>query len=1359
MAVYKATLCYPFLNAIDIRTAQYKDYSAQPMQYLTCQIDSSNTQITGYKIRILSDDNKQVFPVDTTTDGKISPISELQLPALGYDSDSLNINSGFNGTTLRIPFFQSCDDKVLTSYNAVYYKPKYLADHIIADPAQTGLSTPMDNVSNWTYNNGSLTYTWPNATPEERTENNIVLDGKSILTGEIILVLNANNTNAVGLYEVTGVYDEQSQTMTTVLVQQNMITVLGKAVTILKGDQLHNFTYEINNAGTVYIKYSTGGTWVDKNDNEVTMLDSNNSTYKWEITLYQGVPEINIDGSLDYTNVDPKWLDITLASGKIMGSTPNRIQIASDDDDTNGDIYIPEGLDKAPIVLQGKYIELNNSNVAPSGILTGGVRTYVKTYDAVYGHIYPREDALTNIDNAYYCQFFKYSSNPDEILDTDIVNFCFNINMNLTGLEIYSTNVSTQQEQLFSRTWRSWTIDPGDETVSPSNRYISIDITGYENLIKDGDLILLANQTNQEQNGVYQINLITALPETDPATHAKTSHWCLKRVNGYNKWSDYIGKVIYCQNIKNSTGNSRNMNMQSLASAGGTLWDINTASSGSSKLYFTEERPTLLFPQKITQTFNLYDNINNYNSTSSATSIDGKTVCLGDIILYKDRNYATVTAVTNSGYTVSAATQASTDGYYYISNGDQYKELVLKYSTDHFVINWDLFTAKVLHNTTTKTFISPWKTLEPDMELALLNNKYVRYDNSGTYGDPKRWIRVKSLNKTVYYVTHDALTSSLTDSGIPLPSYSKTDDTIPWSYDIRSCFKASDENPFYSYETPYIVLIKNDNTYSDLHMIGGRFFFYVKPEGSEIQFLVYDTQGGVLELLNAADYKAQTVVSGRSVKLRGLYEGFGQSSWESYQWVLYDPDYNIVQDTGKRYDKDMNVSFFGLSNDTDAEITYTALLLVENNFGDIITYVLELKIATGEISNFVTDGGTFSVVFDCSTHSNIINYKEDSYKDDTEDNVFLYSVYRREYNVATNPNPKKSCYSNVTTYNVVPENGIILYEDENLTIPIIGQSKYLYVDQHTYTYQYNPSKSAFEFGEDFKVYKGKWEPVIISDKRQWFRDFNISNDRCYEYVIYPTNYITLQYDMDTAEQTFANFSGLIWTTQDGIDKIYEQGYLTHGTNDTSVYTGEPVQTHWESWSIAELIPETLDLDAPVVRKQYKIDNNNIWLFKYSLETGSQTQNISKDEFPTLGRFSKFGFGNKNYESGSVNALMGSELVLSSKVKYIERLGKSRIMPLSSNEKAAMLEQWNSFCYSKNPKLLKDIKGRSWIVQLTSNSTTPHNFVLGTPDTVSFEWRQVDTTDNIIIYGDYTTEDQEIKSNIGAPLWKSPYQKS
>ena len=227
MAVYKATLCYPFLNSIDIRTAQYKDYISQPVQLLTCQIDSSNTEITGYKIKILSSENQQVFPVDENgdpvTDEKISPISELQISSLGYDEDKLTINSGLNGTTLRIPFFQNESSKLTSSWNAVYYKPKYLADHIIASPDETGLSAetnPMDNLANWTYDNNELTYDWPQGTPAATIrENDIKLDGETILTGEIVLVLGEKNgANISGLYEVTGDFDAENVIMTTVFI-------------------------------------------------------------------------------------------------------------------------------------------------------------------------------------------------------------------------------------------------------------------------------------------------------------------------------------------------------------------------------------------------------------------------------------------------------------------------------------------------------------------------------------------------------------------------------------------------------------------------------------------------------------------------------------------------------------------------------------------------------------------------------------------------------------------------------------------------------------------------------------------------------------------------------------------------------------------------------------------------------------------------------------------------------------------------------------------------------------------------------------------------------------------------------------
>ena len=1475
MAVYKATLCYPFLNSIDIRTAQYKDYTSQPVQFLTCQIDSSNTEITGYKIRILSSDNKQVFPVDENgeaIEGYISPVDELKISSLGYDSEKLTINSGLNGTTLRIPFFQSTDNKVLNSYNAVYYQPKYLADHVIASETETGLDTKMDDIQYWDYDatTETLTYSWPGASAEDIKANNIMLDSESILIGEVVLVLGSkeiNNTNVdiSGLYEVTGHLNPTTVDMTTKLVKINVPT-MEKQITLTKGKTLHNYTYQITQDGSnhiIYIKSSTGSTWRDISNNNIVLLDSNNSTYKWEITLYQGnsVPDDeHIDAkSIIYSDVNPEWLDMTLSSGKIMGTTPNRIQIASSDDDANGEIYLPEGIDNAPVVLQGKYIEV--SGTIPTAIMSGGTRTYVKTYDSVYGHVYPREDTLTTADinptNAKYCQFFKYSSNPNEILDTDIVNFCFNTPIEFMGYTIETISDQTGQ-QLISQKWKSWDINSADQSVSVTNRYIAIDISDYSNIINDGDLVLFTGQgknlvgqtftTHAYENGVYQINKIKVTPPDTPDDYTKFykyesiatpegpiydweriivsymaatlndlptesvaedaygytyedeklyqyisngwnqvtysdsqpvnpnlgdiwckskdtgDRWCLKRVSGYNQWANYLGKIIYCQN---GTNNVRSMNMQSLASAGGTLWDINNTASGTSLLYFTQEKPTLLFPQKLTKTFNLYDNINSSNSAHTNLIVDGKIIRVGDIILYQDKTCGRVATVSNNSYTLSDITNVD-NGYYYILDGDQYKEDVLKVTDTEITRSWDLHTAIVLHNTSTKTFISPWKTLQNNMKLALLNNKTVQYVTESNPTDPTRWITIKSFNDKIFYITHNELASPLA-----LASYKNDDDTIPWTYDIRSFFKTSDENPFYSYQTPYITLKKNNESYSDLRIVGGSFYFYVRPQYTDpasLEFLVYDQEGGTKNLLTV-DYKAQAIVTGRSVKLQGIYNGLGQSAWESYQWILYDEDGNIVQDTGKRYDKDMGVVFLGLSNDLAEDVIYRALLLVENNFGDIITYELILEINPGVISSFIREGGEFTVTYDCSTHSNIVHYKESKFTKEDEDNIYLYSIYRREYDVYQNPGHQIECYYN-------PEDGLCYMNKTSGPIyhydtPVPLSTSYVYIDKDTtHTYQFNPPQNGdvstggytdgtFTLTEAFRTYKGQWQPVLIFDNRQWFRDFNIANDRSYQYIIYPTTSKTLEYGLDTTEQTYANFEGQIWRTKDNFRAVQDNtyaGYLTHGDEDTSVGTGAPVHEHWECWSITELIPEEIDIDAPIIKKQYKVDNNNIWLFKYNLETGSQTQNISKEEFATLGRFSKFGFGNKNYESGSVSALIGSELILSSKVAYTERLGKSRIVPLSSNEKAKMLEQWYDFCYSKNPKLLRDIKGRSWIVQLVSNSTTPQNFIYKTPDTVSFEWRQVDTVDNIIIYGDYTNNDSKIKANIGLPEWSSPYHK-
>ena len=71
--------------------------------------------------------------------------------------------------------------------------------------------------------------------------------------------------------------------------------------------------------------------------------------------------------------------------------------------------------------------------------------------------------------------------------------------------------------------------------------------------------------------------------------------------------------------------------------------------------------------------------------------------------------------------------------------------------------------------------------------------------------------------------------------------------------------------------------------------------------------------------------------------------------------------------------------------------------------------------------------------------------------------------------------------------------------------------------------------------------------------------------------------------------------------------------------------------------------------------------------------------------------------------------------------------------MSTNEKAYMVGEWRKFVATGTPKLLRDIKGQSWIVQIMDNTTTTNEVTATLPDTVSFSWKQIASADDAIIY--------------------------
>ena len=271
MAVYKATYCYPFLNSIDPRVTEGDTIEA-PRQYLKCKVDTSNKNVTGYKITILDHDNNIIF------DGaQISPILELP-QGLGD-----GINTGVNGTYLYIPFFQTYKKILLKSYNALYYNGRFKAQYII----QSGATDSPEYAGGWTHYNATA------ATKEmlQRAGWDGTLNGELVFEGDIILCLDTGTKGGLWKVLTSGVLERVESAEGTSLDVDGLANASAGGPVIVTQGIYHNSIYISNGAGNAFTEGTN--TWyiytssTSDPGGTLSSFDINDGSYKWVITLYQ----------------------------------------------------------------------------------------------------------------------------------------------------------------------------------------------------------------------------------------------------------------------------------------------------------------------------------------------------------------------------------------------------------------------------------------------------------------------------------------------------------------------------------------------------------------------------------------------------------------------------------------------------------------------------------------------------------------------------------------------------------------------------------------------------------------------------------------------------------------------------------------------------------------------------------------------------------------------------------------------------------------------------------------------------------------------------------------------------------------
>lgn len=532
MAVYKPTYCYPYLESVDLTIPDGE-------KYFTCQIDTSNIKITGYRIELYNENNKKVFPL---SDGKISPLSELN------DTDG---TLGLNGSELRFPFVQHWGSKIYPSYNAIYFKATNYVDYY-QKVNNEGINLKETQIKNGCLNDN-------NGEP-------IFIDGSPLFVGDVFILVNK-------LYKVT---------LGETAVTEDLSLGTNATVYVKGGDTNAGSILSYN--GSEFVDAS-GSAWCDIAGNPLA-ISNNGKTYKWQITLYSGergairtANKKNGAIEISYDLMADNEFNTVLTSGTILGSTADRIQGPISDK-----IYAKQWLQLLRKNNKGDWLQV-------------GTRTYIESYSQSLGHIYPvsgdsrgfKNDDLKGENSATHFAVYKYSNDPNSITSQNSVDQSVNFALIEQGMTYQTGSYSYEivgRDKIKDFNDYCNESGPGKTATTPLCAYEYDEDNDTYTAKHAGESVLIWNEKNSQSNpltGYFTISFSTS----DGEDGKKIPKFTFDMVYAYRKVSSYIGKVFFVKE-----GSFANENIVSKAEATG----VNDVVSLGAPIIFTEEEPLEIYP-------------------------------------------------------------------------------------------------------------------------------------------------------------------------------------------------------------------------------------------------------------------------------------------------------------------------------------------------------------------------------------------------------------------------------------------------------------------------------------------------------------------------------------------------------------------------------------------------------------------------------------------------------------------------------------------------------------------------------------------------------------------------------------------
>ena len=152
---------------------------------------------------------------------------------------------------------------------------------------------------------------------------------------------------------------------------------------------------------------------------------------------------------------------------------------------------------------------------------------------------------------------------------------------------------------------------------------------------------------------------------------------------------------------------------------------------------------------------------------------------------------------------------------------------------------------------------------------------------------------------------------------------------------------------------------------------------------------------------------------------------------------------------------------------------------------------------------------------------------------------------------------------------------------------------------------------------------------------------------------------------------------------------------------------------WWNWCLVDIIPFENGLN------RWK-PTGTFWIFTTNLKSGTTQQTIDTYTYDGFLKYPKVSYGKRNYSKGSLNCFL------------------SNVLNNSYSDNAEMREEFKKFISNGNQKLLKDIKGSSYIVTITGASFKVEDDSSLLPIELTFEWTQIEDANNYIITEEINT---------------------